>query len=666
MTAGRPQKSSDTVRSIFRNNDPASLLIACVGFCSAAVQTVYFREMLSVFSGNELSVGIIFSVWLLATGAGAALANAKTRDPAKPPPNTPPPKITVLIMLLCCSAVAGFFLIRASRLAIGGGETFGPVAMLAIASISSVPFAFVNGRIIGALFSSGQRPQRLYGWENAGTTAGALAVFICILFYANNGYLAALALLPFAAIALRRFLVFGIVFCCIACVLLGDRPSVQWKYSMPAGCPVYGREGEIVRFINGIDTTFLLNGSVYKSTLEKPLLEQAVHVPMAQRPHAGRVLVAFDRGHCAELAKYKAVIVDNIETEPVFAGRGARVAAVETFRPDKRYDVIFLGSGLPRTSSSNRFYTRSFFQKMKSLLSDSGLITFSLPFSENYFSPAQQRLYDALRSTLETAFKNVLVLPGEGYTFMASDGRLAALPAIQVPTEYLSSSILPGISAERIKIANKKPVHGLINTHDRPITLLLGLAGWLEFFPGSTWLLFALLGASLIIVIMVLPKSRDTLSVATSGFTIGVYSVCLLLLYQATYGALYSRISLLLVSLTAGFALGSLVKRFRLSDLAIGLYAIASLCILSLLSYPAAFLFYLFHAGIGVLAAGQFVTRKKTPAASLYAADCFGGALGMAACSTLLVPLFGIIPVAAGLLLLKGSVEAAIHCSGKP
>jgi hypothetical protein len=228
-----------------------------------------------------------------------------------------------------------------------------------------------------------------------------------------------------------------------------------------------------------------------------------------------------------------------------------------------------------------------------------------------------------------------------------------------VKTDYLASSIIPGSSPERTQNANKRPLGPVVNTRDRPVTLLLGLQTWLERFKYSVWTIVALLGAASMAVIVLLPKTRDAFSVATSGFATGVYSVCLLLLYQATFGALYSRVSLLLVGLTAGFALGSFVKRFPFSDFLIGLYAIASLFVLAALPFPPAFLFYLFHAGIGVMAGAQFVTRDARAQASLYAADMLGGAIGMAACSTVLAPLFGIMPVAAGLFVLKFLVEIA-------
>lgn len=249
---------------------------------------------------------------------------------------------------------------------------------------------------------------------------------------------------------------------------------------------------------------------------------------------------------------------------------------------------------------------------------------------------------------------------------MASDGPCVAMPPqVQVKTEYLASSIIPGVSRERIQSANRTPDLPLVNTRDRPVTLLLGLQTWLEQFKYGVWIMIVLFCAACVAVIILLPKTREAFSIATSGCATGIYSVCLLILYQATFGSLYSRVSLLLVGLTAGFALGSLVKRFPFSDVFIGLYAVVSLWALAALPFPPAILFYLFHAGIGILAGAQFATfgaaRGTTTAASLYAADLFGGALGMAVCSTLLVPLFGIMPVATGIFAVKALVEITNH-----
>jgi hypothetical protein len=163
----------------------------------------------------------------------------------------------------------------------------------------------------------------------------------------------------------------------------------------------------------------------------------------------------------------------------------------------------------------------------------------------------------------------------------------------------------------------------------------------------------AALAACFIIAAVVLPRTRAALSVSTSGFAAGVYSVALLLIFQFSHGTLYSRVAVLMVALTAGFAAGGLVRRFAFSDFIIGLYASSTLIILVLLPFQPLALFCLFHAGMGFLAGAQFVTRRGTSWGGLYAADLAGGVFGMALCSTLLVPYFGVTTVAAGLGLLK-------------
>ncbi len=561
-----------------------------------------------------------------------------------------------MFALVVCAA-AGVTIVRASRLVFLPGEALGPLQMLAVAAATELPFAFANGLVLGALLSRPAQPAKLYGWENAGAAAGALCVFACVLAGAPNSLIAAVAALPLLFLSRRTPWFCLASLAALVLVVSLDRVSVQWKYNVPSNGIVYGREGEIVQADMGGDTTFLLNGALYKSTMQKPFLEQAVHIPMGQRPNAKRALVVFDRGQKRELAKYPDCSVDVVETEPAFAKRGGAVAAIETFRPAARYDVVFLGTGIPRTAAANRFYTRSFLARVRTFLTDAGIVTFTLPFSENYFSPAEKKLYDALRATLSSVFPYVLVFPGEGYTFMASVAPLSTHWNVRAATEYLAQSIIPAASGERVREANQSPVFAVVNTRDRPLALLLGLESWTELFRNQFAILIALLAACFCAALWFSPRTRAGLSVGTSGLVLGAYSVCLLLIYQSTCGALYSRVSLLLVALTAGFWAGAFVKKLPLSDLAVGIYCGGTLLVLSAIPSPMPFLFYAFHAGAGVLGGAQIVSRKNAGLGGLYAADVFGGAVGMALCSTLLVPLVGIVPVALGMAAIKVIVE---------
>jgi hypothetical protein len=106
-----------------------------------------------------------------------------------------------------------------------------------------------------------------------------------------------------------------------------------------------------------------------------------------------------------------------------------------------------------------------------------------------------------------------------------------------------------------------------------------------------------------------------------------------------------------------GFAVGSKLRRLPFSDSIIGIYFVLSFFILSIIPQPHVILFIICHFGIGFLSAGQFVTRKDTLPGILNTADLIGGVFGMALSSTLLIPIFGIVPVAIVIFIIKVIIE---------
>jgi hypothetical protein len=290
---------------------------------------------------------------------------------------------------------------------------------------------------------------------------------------------------------------------------------------------------------------------------------------------------------------------------------------------------------------------------MRDLADSAGVLSFTLPLSSNYLSAPERSLKEILQATLAGVFRHVLVVPGEGYTFVASDRPLAMPAAPLVQTAYLEAYTLPALTPERLEAANASSGDARPATLDRPLCLLPAQHQWLGMFSLPPAAAAAALAVLFIAAAALLPRTRAALSVATTGFTAGIYSVALLLMYQYSHGTLYSRVALLMVALTAGFAAGGLVRRFAFSDFIIGVYASSTLFVLVLLPFQPVALFCLFHAGMGFCAGAQFVTRRTASWGGLYAADLAGGVLGMALCSALLVPLFGVAAVAAGLGLLK-------------
>jgi hypothetical protein len=368
--------------------------------------------------------------------------------------------------------------------------------------------------------------------------------------------------------------------------------------------------------------------------------------------------------------RYPRLSVDCIESEPLLAGPGSRIAALESYRSARRYDVVLCGAGLPQSAAGGRYFSTAFYRRVAAMLSDSGVFAFTLPFSPNYLSRREQQLYDVILATLRSEFKDVWVVPGEGYTSMASQSMLPRRLTPFVETSYLAPYILPGIDSERLASANRATPPGTrLNTPERPIALLLGLMQWAEQYGLSLGLLALALGVALVASVILLPKSRAVLSIGTSGIAAGVGSVGLMLLYQAEHGALYSHIALLLIALTCGFAAGGLALRSRAAghveqlrqlwtrwaDLAIGIYclpAVFSLCA-DAAAPTALFLFANFV--FGLLCGAQFVAERRDAPGVRYAADLLGGVFGAALAGTFLIPCFGALSVAAGVAALKAA-----------
>jgi len=628
------------------------------GLAAAAAQVIFLREYLTIFSGSELVIGVVLALWLLAAAAGSYAGSVSASGNWR-----------LLSFLYIFSVVLGVLLLRASRLLFLPGEVMSPWAVTLIVLITQSDAAFFGGFVYGRLACQGNGG-RLYSAENAGAAAGLLLVSVCVLLYCPNGGALAIALALFAAAAfmphqdsqsksapLRTALFYyAAAALLLACFLAIDPVSVRWKYAPQVDRVVNGRGGEIALVQSGGGSVFL-NGTLYRAAMPLPFVEQAVHLPAAM--HAGplrRALVVGNAGQVRELGKYPGLSVVCLETEPALAAGGCACGAAEELTPEagRPFDLILLGCGMPSSGAAGRFYTIAFFRKMRALTDSAGVFSFTLPLNGNYLSRGERRLKDIMQATLAGAFRHVLIVPGEGHTFIASDKPLALPAAPLVATDYLEAYTMASLTPERLAQANAAGGPAPVNTINRPFCLLAAERQWLGLFGFPPAAAAAALAVCFVIAVIISPRTRSALSVGTSGFVAGVYSVALLLIYQFSHGTLYSQVAVLMIALTAGFAVGSFVRRFPFSDFIIGLYAAAALTFLVVLPFPPLALFCVLHAGMGFLAGAQFVTRKGTASwGGLYAADLAGGVFGMALCSTFLVPYFGVTVVAAGLCLLK-------------
>jgi spermidine synthase len=364
-----------------------SLAVCCVGVSALMTQLTLMRELLSVFSGNELVFGIVLGNWLLLSGIGAILGKAfvgrampaadscASADSAHPTRRAKPivslfivaqilvallPLANVLLLRtlrnqvflrgaevgVTETVVSCFVLLAPYCLATGCLLTWASL-LLARSQPESLSRAEENGSRTGFLTRSarlgspdwqGNSIGSVYFFDNLGSVVGGLLFcFVLIHLLGHFGVLCFPAMLNLfcaavlAVLAGKRLLTIAAAVSAVALVAamaLGDFDT--WSIEkVHAGQRVvyhgHSPYGSLVVTEAAGQYNFIESGVVLFSTHNVEEVEEAVHYAMAQRPKAERVLLISGgvSGTAREILKYGCSAVDYLEIDPLIL----RVAA---------------------------------------------------------------------------------------------------------------------------------------------------------------------------------------------------------------------------------------------------------------------------------------------------------------------------------------------------
>jgi len=606
------------------------LAISALGISAFMTQLTLMRELLSVFSGNELIFGVVLGSWLLLTGVGSFLG--KTAPRLKHP-------LGVLItaqVLVAVLPIADVFLLRTLRNVVFiRGAAVGPTETVASCLVLLAPYCLVAGYLLtlaSLILASRKGPAsigQVYFLDNVGDVVGGL-VFSFILVYLFDHfrilYFPAFLNLLFAGLVaaiFRRWILLGSA-ATVTGMLLGliascdlDDLSAQIEHA-PQSIVYHGSSpyGSLVVTESAGQYNFIENGVPLFSTHDVETVEETVHYAMAQRPDARRVLLISGgiSGTAQEILKYgdrggDGPIVDYVELDPLIVQVGRR------FMPDSlddpqgrirvvttdgrlfvrqadeapRYDVVICDVPDPSTSQINRFYTREFFEEVRRRLAPGGVLCISLGHYENYLSEELANLIGVAHRTLKQAFDRVLILPAGRVFFLASDGPLttdvatrieqAGIETQLVKRHYLKAVLTPDrLAAVRRAISDEAPV----NRDFSPILYYYHLRYWISQFKVS----FGLLEAGLVLIFLIcLVRIRPvSFAVFTTGLAASALEVVLLVGFQILYGCVYRQVGLIIAMFMLGLGIGSftmnrmLVRRSRndLAKLEFGIAAYAA------------------------------------------------------------------------------------------
>lgn len=680
--------------------------VTALGISSIITQLIVMRELLSVFHGNELVIGVIFGTWLLLTGVGSWCGRylAGLKD-----------KIRFLILSQIFIAILPFlhlFIIRSLRtFAFPTGASVGVVTIFFTSLLLLLPYCVISGSLLTlfcVIYTKREDPGaigKVYFIDSIGDILGGLLFSFVLVFLLNHFQIAYIILFINLSAALlvscfggRRFfrLLSIIVLAVFSVFIIVDFNRLTVALQYPGQEIVFNgssKYGSLVVTRTGDQLNFFENGIILFSTQNTIANEETVHYAMVQHESPRKVLLISGgaAGTTVEILKYGPERIDYVELDPLIIDIGRKFTSnldddrIRTISMDARqwvkqageeYDVVIVDLPDPSTAQINRFYTDEFFKELKGTTGRDAVISLKLSSQENYMAREARELNASVFNTLKNNFEHVIVIPGDVNRFIASDGELtydiaSRIEKRNIQTEWVNRYWLPAkLSEDRIRmVLDAVGKKGSINRDFFPITYYYYLLFWISHFSFNYYIFFALTGA--LVVLYLVRMKPVPFAVFTTGFTGASLEVVLLIGFQILYGYVYQKIGVIVTAFMIGLAAGSWVMNRRLEKTGVGgMVLIESLLILSALFVPAVLfmigtlssivlisvstqvLIPLLTTVVAFLVGAEFPLASKLhfksvshTAAALYNADLFGACIGALLVSVILIPLLGLVAV---------------------
>ncbi|MDP2911652.1 MAG: hypothetical protein Q8N76_04920 [Candidatus Omnitrophota bacterium] len=446
-----------------------------LGFTSMIGQIIIIRELIVVFYGNELSLGIILACWLFWTGIGS-LVFGRLIDLI----HSKEKLLSYVQLAISIVIPLNIFLIRIIKplLKIQAGKLIGFTQMLGASFVSLsvicilMGFAFILISKIASKDNNMPSKQiaRIYLLEGLGASVGGL-IYTLFLVKAYTPFHNALILGNLnliVSIFFNRNLIQLVYLVIFSTTIIFNWPKhldgfTRGLQSRPMKLvenkdSIYGNIS-VTKLAN--QYSFYENGSLLFTGGDLATSEESVHYAMLEHLYPKKILLigGGTGGAINQILKHGIDRIDYVELDPLIISLSQKYMSpitddrVNTIHMDGRlfvkdyssrlrsknnndivrvrpegpsrepsgYDVIILNLPDPYTASLNRFYSLEFFQEVKKILEPAGVFSFGLLSSENYISPEHAVYLSCIYNTLKKEFNDVKLLPGDIITFIAAE-----------------------------------------------------------------------------------------------------------------------------------------------------------------------------------------------------------------------------------------------------
>ena len=521
----------------------AKAVLALVGFTAVVGQIVLMRELIVLFNGNELSLGVVLATWLMWTAAGSALTDRLARNVADT-------RYAIATVECLCglSLPLTVWVLRGARVLFQAvpGELLGPVPM----ALVSVACVSVFCGLLGCLFVlaaqwvqqtcavSGQlATSYAYLLETSGSALGGILTSILLLRFFSSFQIAAIVVLLNACVALS--LLFKMrckrMVAVVAMALVVAVPLVTYvaphleessQQRLWTGFHVLGSRDTIYGRLTVVEAggmrSIYDNGSILANVPDPAAAEESVHYALLEHPAPRRVLLIGGavNGGIAEALKHPTLErLDYVELDPALTAMFRQFFPTESAQAfsdprvhlhhtdgrlylktaNDRFDVLIVNVPDPQTAQLNRYYTAEFFRSARDHLAPGGLLALQLHSSEDAIAPELAQLLRSIHHTLQGEFPHVAVIPGDTiHMFAAVDSNvitedpqvlISRLQSRNLHTLYVREYFIPyRMAPDRMKQVDDllRPLEKTpVNRDFQPIAYYFGAVLWSAQFKGN-------------------------------------------------------------------------------------------------------------------------------------------------------------------------------------
>jgi spermidine synthase len=476
-------------------------LVLC-GFSAVVGQIVLMRELIQVFNGNEIALGILLATWLLWTAIGCAFTSGAGLGR-----NRPRFAVAALECVLAVSFPATIWALRDAKALFQTvpGELVGLVPMLLTSLVCLSVFCATSGALFVAAarmaevecsLSARDAASSAYLLEAAGSALGGILASILLVRFCEAAQIAAtlvllnLCVAVVLALRLRRKQVALLA----ATAALAAIPLLLWvaprwdaaaRARLWRGFHLVGARESIYGYVTVTETggsetgtirSLYENGTIVANAPDPATAEEAVDFALLEHAAPKHVLLIGGgvNGAVVEVLKDPTIAsLDYVELDPTLIAMARQFFPAQTavFDSDPRvhlhladgrrfltetsekFDVIIVDVPDPQTAQLNRFYTVEFFRLAREHLVPQGLLAIELRSSEEAISPDLAEFLRSIRRTLGEVFPYQAAIPGEMIHFfgamqpnvLTSDPLVlvARLRSRRLATQYVREYFIP-------------------------------------------------------------------------------------------------------------------------------------------------------------------------------------------------------------------------------